>query len=129
MEFLKIEYLQYAISVVSILVLITTYIKGRIKNPKIRKKLKKIEDFGNQIIPIIVEAEALTNFSGKEKMEYALTKLNQMAIKSKIDFDQEVIEQKIEELIELSNKVNTNKTHTSGDDNAIKKIIENFKKG
>lgn len=85
-------------------------LKKYVKNSKLRKALEKSEEILNKIIPCVAEAENHLNFSGEEKKEYVMTKINQYAIENNITFDGEVISGKIEELIELSKKVNTNCT-------------------
>ena len=51
-------------------------------------------------------AEQFTNYSGEEKKEYVMTRVNQFALENKIKFDSEAVNEKIEELIGLSKKVN-----------------------
>lgn len=82
-------------------------LKKYVKNNKLRKALEKSEEIINKIIPCVAEAENHLNYSGEEKKEYVMTKINQYAIENGITFDKEVISTKIEELIELSKKVNT----------------------
>lgn len=64
------------------------------------KKLNK------KIIDLIKIAKEFTNYSGIEKKEYVLTKLNQLSIDNKVNFDIEKASSKIEELISLSKNVN-----------------------
>ena len=64
------------------------------------KKLNK------KIIDLMKIAEEFTNYSGIEKKEYVLTKLNQLSIDNKVNFDIEKASSKIEELISLSKNVN-----------------------
>lgn len=58
------------------------------------------------VAPIVELAETFTNYSGEEKKEYVLTKVNQFAIENGIKFDAELVSEKIERLIELSKQVN-----------------------
>ena len=64
------------------------------------KKLNK------KIIDLMKIAKEFTNYSGIEKKEYVLTKLNQLSIDNKVNFDIEKASSKIEELISLSKNVN-----------------------
>ena len=64
------------------------------------KKLNK------KIIDLIKIAKEFTNYSGLEKKEYVLTKLNQLSIDNKFNFYIEKASSKIEELISLSKNVN-----------------------
>ncbi len=61
------------------------------------------------ILPLMEIAEKYENYSGEEKKEYVLTKLNQFAIENGIAFNTEAVIGKIEELIQLTKQVNTNK--------------------
>lgn len=58
------------------------------------------------ITPLMELAEKYLNYSGDEKKQFVLTKLNQFALENKIKFNAELISNKIEQLIELSKHVN-----------------------
>lgn len=58
------------------------------------------------ITPLMELAEKYLNYSGDEKKQFVLTKLNQFALENKIKFNAELISNKIEQLIELSKQVN-----------------------
>lgn len=58
------------------------------------------------IAPLMELAEKYLNYSGDEKKQFVLTKLNQFALENKIKFNAELISNKIEQLIELSKQVN-----------------------
>ena len=75
--------------------------KKYIKNNKLRKALVKSEEILNHLIPCVTEAENYIHFSGEEKKEYVMTKINQYAIDNNITFDERVISVKIEELINM----------------------------
>lgn len=109
------------------------------KNSKLNKTLKKSSQILNEIIPIIAEAEKFSNYSGKEKKEYVMTKLNQYAINNKMIFNEEIISNKIEDLINLSKNVNSKKTFDTENNNIfedkdseltkkkINQILESYK--
>ena len=61
------------------------------------------------ITPLMEMAEKFLNYSGEEKKEFVLTKINQFALENKLYFNAEIISDKIEKLIELSKQVNTGK--------------------
>ena len=61
------------------------------------------------VVPLMEIAEKFVNFSGEEKREFVLTKLNQFALENGLNFNAETISTKIEELIELTKRVNTKK--------------------
>ncbi|HEY8444187.1 MAG TPA: phage holin, LLH family [Clostridia bacterium] len=77
-----------------------------IKSLKSKKAAEEIIKITNAIIPFIEQAEKFSSYSGKEKKEYVMTKVNQFAIENGIKFDPELTSQKIEELIKLSKEVN-----------------------
>ena len=60
----------------------------------------------NAVAPIVEIAEGFRNYSGAEKKEYVLTKVNQFAIENSIEFDAQSVSDKIEQLVELSRQVN-----------------------
>lgn len=91
--------------VVSLIVFIIKFIKA-IKN----KKAQQDEvDLLDAVAPIMEIAETFTHYSGEEKKEYVLTKINQLAIENGVDYDSETVTSKIEELIKLSKQVNSKK--------------------
>ena len=71
-----------------------------------KKKLKNDYLLLDAVAPLMELAESFTSYSGEEKKEYVLTKLNQFAIENGISFDVSTVSQKIEELIALSKQVN-----------------------
>ena len=71
-----------------------------------KKKLKNSYVLLDAVAPLMEIAETFTNFSGTEKKEYVLTKVNQFAIENGITFDEQAVTAKIEELIDLSKNVN-----------------------
>ena len=71
-----------------------------------KKKLKNSYVLLEAVPPLMEIAEQFTNYSGEEKKEYVMTRVNQFALENKIKFDSEAVNEKIEELIGLSKKVN-----------------------
>ena len=57
-------------------------------------------------LPYIQQAESFVHYSGAEKKEYVMTKANQYAIDNGIEFDQDMVSKKIEELVTLTKEVN-----------------------
>lgn len=76
------------------------------KNKKVRRKAEQLLRLTEEMKTFIEEAEALQHYTGKEKKEYVLTKLNQFSIANKIKFNSEDISSKIDDLIALTKKVN-----------------------
>ena len=71
-----------------------------------KKKLKNSYVLLEAVAPLMEIAEQFTNYSGEEKKEYVMTRVNQFALENRIKFDSEAVNEKIEELIGLSKKVN-----------------------
>lgn len=87
---------------IACVVFIVKIIRGYIT----KKKLKNSYVLLDAVAPLMEIAEQFTNYSGEEKKEYVMTKVNQFALENKIKFDSEAVNEKIEELIGLSKKVN-----------------------
>ena len=71
-----------------------------------KKKLKNSYVLLDAVAPLMEIAEQFTHYSGEEKKEYVMTRVKQFALENKIKFDSEAVNEKIEELIGLSKKVN-----------------------
>lgn len=92
------------------------FLKKFIKNKKVKKVLEKTEEITREIIPYIIEAERFTNYTGEEKKNFVMTKLNQFAIDNDIKFNKEETSSKIEELVDLTKNVNVKNTTSSPND-------------
>ncbi len=82
------------------------FLQKFVKNKKLKRVLEKTEQITREIIPCITEAEKFVNYSGSEKKEYVMTKINQYALENHIKFNQEEISKRIEELVSLTKEVN-----------------------
>lgn len=71
-----------------------------------KKELKNSYVLLEAVAPLMEIAETFTHYSGEEKKEYVMTKVQQFAIENGIKFDSEAVTNKIEELIGLSKNVN-----------------------
>lgn len=74
-----------------------------------KKKLKNSYVLLDAVAPLMEIAETFTNYSGEEKKEYVITKVNQFALENGITFDKQAVTNKIEELIGLSKNVNSDR--------------------
>lgn len=127
MEEIKM-YVSYITPILTIICSFLIFIKNKIKKKQVSKVIENKEELMKKIIPYIEEAEKFINFSGEEKKEYVMTKLKGYAIDCGIDFDENGISDKVEELIELSKKVNILKDENKESiENRIKKIIGGIK--
>ena len=107
---LILENLDLTITIVSAVIsLVLTIVIFAIKLTNTIKQKKTIEneqDLLDAVGPIMEIAEKLSNYTGQEKKEYVLTKVNQLAIENKVKYDETKISAKIEELISLTKNVN-----------------------
>lgn len=84
------------------------FLKKFVKNKRLKKVLEKAEKLTKEIIPCIMEAEKFVNYTGEEKKNFVMTKLNQFAIINNIKFNEEETSNKIEQLVSLTKEVNVN---------------------
>lgn len=96
------ELLGYIPAVCSIIVAICVVIKKNVKYIKEKNWGKVIDEVKN----LISVAEKSTHYTGLEKRDYVLTKANQYAIENGIKFDSTKVGMAIDELVELTKKVN-----------------------
>ena len=82
---------------------IVKIIRGSISKKELKNSYVLLEAVGPPLMEI---AETFTHYSGEEKKEYVMTKVQQFAIENGIKFDSEAVTNKIEELIGLSKNVN-----------------------
>lgn len=92
-----------------IFITILTFIIKMTKNTKIRKHAERLLALTNQLSVFVEEAESFRNYTGEEKKNYVLTKMNRYSLDNKLEYDEEYISKKLEELIETTKKVNTEK--------------------
>lgn len=63
-----------------------------------------------KLLPTVIEqAERFMHYTGEEKKEYVLTRVNRFALDNGLPFDAAYVADKIEELVALSKQVNTAK--------------------
>ncbi len=94
-------------TILGFLISVLTLILKLSKNKKIRKSAEQMLMVTEQLNTFIEEAEQFKNYTGKEKKNYVLTKINQFSIDNKIKYDPSIISEKIEEIIRLTKSVNT----------------------
>lgn len=93
-------------TMIGLLVTILTIASKFVKNAKIKKALEQTVNITNSIIPYIYEAEKFASYTGEEKKAYVMTKANQFAISNNIEFNEDDISEKIEQLVTLTKQVN-----------------------
>lgn len=72
------------------------------------KALSGMEVIVNAIQPLVIKAEQFRNFSGAEKKEWVMTQLRILALEKNIIVDEKTVSDKVEEIVETTNKVNVN---------------------
>lgn len=97
-----------ACTALGIIITFITFILKVIKKNKIIKKSDGLISVLSILEAEIIEAEKNTNYTGEEKKNYVLTRINQYMIDHNLKFNKEYIEAKLEELIELTKEVNIN---------------------
>lgn len=101
-----------AANCLGLLATFTGFLIPLVKNVKAKNKLVAINKLTSTLQTLIIEAEEFTNFTGTEKKEYVMTKANRYAIKNKIPFDEQLVSDKVEDLVALSKEVNVGKRST-----------------
>lgn len=95
------------ISVIAILIIaVIVCVAILIKLTMTKKKLIAQTDLLSAVGPIMEIAEKFDNYSGAEKKEYVITRVQQFAVENKLNYDSKTVSDKIEELINFSKKVN-----------------------
>ncbi|MCH5151039.1 MAG: hypothetical protein J1F65_00035 [Clostridiales bacterium] len=89
-----------------IIITATGFLIPLVKNAKAKRTLEILNMISNEVKGFIVEAEQFVNYSGTEKKQYVITRVNQLAIENKWKFDEDVVSEKIEEMISISKSVN-----------------------
>lgn len=101
--------LSLAGTALSLFIACVVFIVKLIRGYIMKKKLKNSYVLLDAVAPLMEIAETFTNYSGEEKKEYVMTKVNQFAIENGIRFDSQAVSNKIEELIGLSKNVNSDR--------------------
>jgi hypothetical protein len=97
--------------IMAVLSLILAIKQGKYKN------LFKGENAKHFVMDILREAmtvvENFANYTGEEKKEYVMTKVNQYCIENNIKYDAELTEENIEKMIDFSKGVNNGKSRAN----------------
>ncbi len=89
-----------------LLITTVTFLSRFIKSAKAKKAAENLVKICNVIITFIEEAEGYLNYNGEEKKQYVMTKTNQYAIDNKIKYNAEIVSNKIDEFVALTQQVN-----------------------
>ncbi len=93
----------------SLMVTCLIFIIRLVKTAKDRKRMQNYSFLDDAVAPLMEIAEGFTNYSGEEKKQFVLTKVNQFAIENGLKFDAEETAAKVEKLKNLTKKINTKK--------------------
>jgi len=93
-------------AVLGLIVTTVTFLAKFIKNAKLKKVAQQTIELCNILLPYIEQAEKFVNYSGEEKKEFVMTKAGQYAIEHNIKFNEELVSNEIENLVQLSKHVN-----------------------
>ena len=104
------EKLEYIFSLVgtalSFLVALLTLVVNLMKVLKDKSVTEDREKLVEKLLELVVEAEGVLDYSGKEKKAYVMDKISEFASETDIEADLEFISEEIEKLVELSKQVN-----------------------
>jgi len=92
--------------IISLVATLVVTISQLVKEIKKKKDLISMQTLNEQLENFIKQAEKYVSFSGEEKKEWVKSCLMQYAITNKITYNDEEVNQKIENLVELSKEVN-----------------------
>ncbi len=90
----------------SLLVTSVIFVIRMVKALKERNSMQSLSCLYDAIAPLMEIAEGFTGYSGEEKKQFVLTKVNQFAIENGIKFDAAATAAQVEKLIGLSKKIN-----------------------
>lgn len=93
-------------TILGMVVTILTFVIKLSKSKKVRRTAEEMLVVSNKLCEYVEEAEGFKNYTGDEKRNFVLTKMNQFSIDNNIKFDSNYIIEKIESLIATTKKVN-----------------------
>ena len=98
--------LSLAGTALSLLITCIIFIVRLVKSIKDKKRIQNCSFLDDAVAPLMEIAESFSNYSGEEKKQFVLTKVNQFAIENGLKYDADAITAKVEKLIDLSKKIN-----------------------
>ena len=103
----KLEYIFSLVgTVLSFLVALLTLVLKLMKVLKDKSITEDREKLVEKLLELVVEAEGMLDYSGKEKKAYVMEKVSEFASRENIEADLEFVSEEIEKLVELSKQVN-----------------------
>ncbi|MBD5583539.1 MAG: hypothetical protein HDQ88_00420 [Clostridia bacterium] len=101
--------LSLAGTAISLLITSIIFIARLFKAVKDKKRMQNCSFLDDAVAPLMEIAESFSNYSGEEKKQFVLTKVNQFAIENGLKFNAEATAEEVEKLINLSKKINVKK--------------------
>lgn len=103
----RVEYILSLVgTVLSFLVALLTLVLKLMKVLKDKSITEDREKLVEKLLELVVEAEEMLDYSGKEKKAYVMEKISEFASETDIEADLEFVSEEIEKLVELSKQVN-----------------------
>lgn len=93
-------------TVMGVIVTATGFLIPLVKNQKTKRALAAINKIVATIQPLVIDAEKFSQYSGEEKKQYVLTRVNDFCIKNNIVFDEAQVSALIEQIVATTKLVN-----------------------
>lgn len=90
-----------------------TFIAKFVKSVKAKRVAEQTIEICNALLPFVEQAESFVHYSGEEKKQFVMTKANRYALCRGLAFDEQLVGEKVEELVALTKSVNTTPTPKS----------------
>lgn len=100
------EIISLIVAIITLSSFLITFIAKNSKNIKVRRFAENLNVITKEVNKYVILAEDFINYTGKDKKEWVITKVNQFAIENGINFDVEVVGDLIEQAVALSKRVN-----------------------
>ena len=101
--------LSLAGTALSLLITSIIFVVRLVKAVREKRNMQSSSFLYETVARLMEIAENFSNYSGEEKKQFVLTKVNQFAIENGLKFDAETTAAQVEKLIELSKKINAKK--------------------
>ena len=93
----------------SLLSSILTIIIKYAKNGKLKTKAQNAYTIVKKIQDLIINAESFVNYTGKEKINFVITRMKEFSLANNLSLDESYITELVEDEIKLSKNVNAKK--------------------
>ena len=90
-----------------------TFIAKFVKSVTAKRVAEQTIEICNALLPFVEQAESFVHYSGEEKKQFVMTKANRYALCRGLAFDEQLVGEKVEELVALTKSVNTTQSAKS----------------